>query len=212
MEPPDEIGRWLDNLSAEGAYLWPNTPVGNIQAEIWRRCGASDYNLKHPRCRTRLILDTLLEMVENSLLPEAFTCIDLFCGTGVVESLIGERLPLARLYGVDVNSYKEHTAAPPNVTFHQVGVQNLIVSTPPRVIDVAIMLNTWRGWDRSGAGLWLPQATEAWLHANCRYVFLTVTPEQFESLKGSGKWWGFYIGQGEDDSGMVGLFPTGPLE
>jgi hypothetical protein len=59
------ISEWLTNLEARGdtvkanaAELWPRTPYLNIQAEIWRRVGASDYNWGDPRSRAGNIVNT----------------------------------------------------------------------------------------------------------------------------------------------------------
>ena len=222
----DSIGEWLMWLEAKGAgdldayYRWPRTPVGNIQAEIWRRCGASDWNMKHPNCRTGAILRTLQDMTENGLLPRPFSVLDLCCGDGVILHHIARQFIPALCFGADLLRYPAHRDAErAGVAFYHAPLQEIVDSEPPQLVDVCIMLNTFRGWDRADLDSKtehdLPQKTLHWLKRFCRYVFLTVNREQVEWLKREG-WFVFDVGKGEDDSRLVCGFPCegpeGPKE
>ena len=76
----NDVGEWLELLEAKGGedtetyYRWPHTPVGNLQAEVWRRTGASDWNLDDPDCRTRNIIKTLSDMSQQ-IAPDTFDII-----------------------------------------------------------------------------------------------------------------------------------------
>lgn len=208
------IGDWLMGLEGErneAAYLWPRTPVGNLQAEIWRRCGASDWNMEHPNCRARNIVNTLHELVDNDLLTQRFTVLDLCCGDGVVLMQIGREFLGAKCYGVDLLRYETHRLAETRggCSFYKAPLQAVIASEPPQKVDVAIMLNTFRGWDKADlpkAEHQLPQKTLYWLKGFCRFVFLTVTAVQREWLMREG-FFIWTVGKGEDDSDLICGFP-----
>lgn len=187
--------------------LWPNTPVANIQAEIWRRCGASDWNMADPNSRPALLADTLQEMVANGLIPERFHLLDIFCGDGVILWQMRKRFSLAKLWGLDLRQYPTHEqASNVGVTFIYQDVRRFIEAD--QAVDVAVMLNTFRGWDRSGCEADLPGRVLTWLQRNARFVIVTATEAQIAMLKDAG-WWVWDIGPGEDDSDMVGMFWSG---
>jgi len=192
-------------------YRWPRTPVGNIQAEIWRRVGASDWNVYHPDCRAENISSVVYQMLDNGLLSRQFTVLDVCCGDGAVLNRLADVHPGARCYGVDLLRYPNHGRAErAGVSFYRVPLQRLVESEPPRAIDVGIMLNTFRGWDRADLApeeeIDLPARTLHWLKGFCRFVFLTVTTEQVDWLKRDG-WFVWDVGRGEDDSRLVCGFP-----
>jgi len=217
-----DLGEWLMLLEARGDhdtdayYRWPKTPVGNLQAEIWRRVGASDWHIEHMNrqggsdCRTTNIIKTLQGLCSNGLLPQPFSVLDICCGDGVILHLVARLFLGARCFGADLLRYPAHRDAERvGVLFYRAPLQELVDSEPPRIIDVAIMLNTFRGWDRAAltpAEHDLPTKTLQWLKQFCRYVFLTVTIEQVEWLKRLG-WFVWDVGKGEDDSRLVCAFP-----
>lgn len=211
------IGEWLIRLELEkepeeGMYLWPHTPVGNLQAEIWRRVGASDWNMEHPSCRAASIVDVLQEFTINRLLSRQFTVLDFCCGDGVVLFQIGRAFLDAQCYGIDLLRYPAHRIAETRggCALYKVPLQEVVKTEPPRIIDVAIMLNTFRGWDKAALSpedAYLPQQTLAWMHQYCRYIFVTVTGQQMTWLKRSG-WFVWDVGSGEDGSRLVCGFPT----
>jgi hypothetical protein len=213
----NQLSKWLTLLEAKADgslseyYRWRKTPVGNLQAEIWRRTGASDWNAGHPNSRTGAITRTLRGMVENELLPRPFSVLDLCCGDGVILHQLARKFRHARCYGVDLLRYPTHRDAEvAGVTFHRVPLQEVVGNEPPRVVDVCVMLNTFRGWDRADLDAEtegdLPQRTLAWMKRFCRYVFLTVNREQVEWLKREG-WFIWDVGKGEDDSRLICGFP-----
>ena len=212
------MNRWLAGLQLaddDDGYLdhyrWPRTPVGNLQAEIWRRVGASDWNVLHPDCRAWNIMDTLNQLVTNKLLHKRFTVLDICCGDGVVLDQLTNLHASPRCFGVDLLHYPQHEDAYRNgVAFYRVPLQRLVESEPPGVIDVGIMLNTFRGWDRADLAPEeesdLPARTLHWLKGFCRFAFLTVTMEQVDWLKHDG-WFVWDVGKGEDNSRLVCAFP-----
>ena len=206
------IDGWLKRLEGQGAaYLWPRTPVGNLQAEAWRRVGASDWNLEHPSCRAGSILDTLHELVANDLLTKQFTVLDLCCGDGVVLLQIGRAFLGSRCYGADLLQYPTHGLAQRRAgcQFYRAPLQAIVASEPPERIDVVIMLNTFRGWDKAdipAAEASLPQQTLGWMQRHARYIFVTATLEQQKWLRRSG-WFVWDVGKGEDESRMLCGFP-----
>ena len=213
----NDIGEWLEWLEAKGGedteayYRWPHTPVGNLQAEVWRRTGASDWNLDDPACRTRNIIRTLQDMDDNDLLLQPFSVLDLCCGDGVVLNLVSRIFQHARCFGADLLRYPAHEDAErAGVRFYRAPLQELVSSEPPRIIDVAIMLNTFRGWDKAmlvpELDHALPELTLAWMGRHCRYVFLTLEWAQFDWLKRAG-WFVWDVGKGEDDSRLACAFP-----
>jgi hypothetical protein len=195
--------------------LWPNTPVNSLQTEIWRRVGASDWNLAHPDCRARSILALLDSLIDNSLLEFDFSVLDLFCGDAVVLTQIKKAFPGARCTGVDLRVYPEHDLARRlGVVTVRGSVQAAIANQPPERVDVAILLNTWRGWDRAGLegeDADLPERVESWLVENARYLVVTATGEQRAAMRERG-WWLWDIGKGEDDSRMICAFWSGARE
>jgi len=213
----DSVGEWLMWLEAKGTdevdelYRWPRTPVGNLQAEIWRRCGASDWNLDHPNSRSGSITRTLRELVTNDLLPHQFSVLDLCCGDGVILQYIARMFRSSHCFGIDLLRYPTHRMAERSgASFYHAPLQLLVDNEPPQIVDVCMMLNTFRGWDRadldSQTEYDLPQKTLAWMQRHCRYVFLTVNREQVEWLKREG-WFVWDVGKGEDDSRLVCGFP-----
>jgi len=208
------IADWLMSLEDKrdgAAYLWPRTPVNNLQAEIWRRCGASDWNLKHRDCRARNILETLGELMDNDLLPRPFTVLDLCCGDGVILTHIGREFLDAHCYGIDLLRYPEHRIGETRggCAFYRAPLQEVVAGPPPRTIDVCLMLNTFRGWDRADlpkAEHQLPQKTLAWMRKHCRFVFVTATVAQREWLMREG-FFVWVVGKGEDDSYLTCGFP-----
>ena len=213
----NDVRDWLMWLEAKGAdeaenlYRWPRTPVGNLQAEIWRRVGASDWNWNNAVCRTRNVVGTIENMIDNRLLPRPFSVLDLCCGDGVVLHLVARSFLDARCFGVDLLRYPTHRDAErAGVTFHRAPLQELVVNEPPRIIDVCIMLNTFRGWDKADlvpeVDHALPELTLAWMGKHCRYVFLTLESAQFDWLRRAG-WFVWDVGPGEDDSRLACAFP-----
>ena len=208
------IGEWLAGLEEhrEGtAYLWPKTPVANIQAEIWRRTGASDLNMSNPNCRATNIVHTLHELTANYLLPRPFTVLDLCCGDGLVLAQIGRTFLQAQCYGADLQRYPEHRIGETRggCAFYRAPLQGVVGSKPPAVIDVCLMLNTFRGWDKANLppeDYDLPQRTLYWLRGFCRFVVLTVTKAQQAWLKREG-FFIWTVGKGEDDSDLICGFP-----
>jgi hypothetical protein len=151
-------------------------------------------------------------LIDNDLLDFRFSVLDLFCGDAVILWQIAGAFPGATCRGIDLRDYPEHgRAREAGVDIRRVAIQRLIELKSPVLYDVAILLNTWRGWDRAGLSeddADLPERVERWLIANVRYIVVTATTAQAEAMKARG-WWVFDIGRGEDDSRMYCAFWSG---
>ena len=205
------LGNWLSSLTGKGggAYLWPKTPRSNLQVEAWRRVGYSDL---HPYLgRAMDIISLLDEMLENHLLPESFTCLDICCGDALILWRIQRHFGYCQCYGIDLNAgqYRDHERMQrAGVQLYPVALQTLVQNDAPEVFDVAIMLNTWRGWEKADLPLRdkdLPQLTELWLKRNARYFITTAERQQQEEMKQRG-WWLWKFGKGEDASSLICAF------
>jgi len=185
---------WLESLGAgdKSQYRWPHTPVQNLQAEIWRRVGASDLNLEHPDCRAGNILRTLTDMITNGVLPAAFTCLDICCGDAVILWHIQRCFGRSQCFGIDLNAglYPLHAqAARAGVRLYPAALQDLVRQDAPERFDVAVMLNTYRGWEKADLpdeDSGLPALVDAWLWRNARYAIVTATHRQVVGLRGRG--------------------------
>ena len=209
---------WLKTLEHESrdwgiedAYLWPRTPVDNIQAEIWRRCGASDWTLKDGS-RAGLIVTTLREMRENLLLRESFTFLDICTGDGLIPWHVVRSFPFTDVFGVDIaKGYLEthERIQRHGVALFRVPIQALFTDHRGGRFDVVCMLNTYRGWDSADLKdeeKWIPDGADLWFQRHARYTILTVTDEQRKRLINSG-FWVTRIGSGENGSDMVLMWP-----
>ena len=195
---------------AEGAYLWPRTPIHDIQSKIKQRVGAGDREVDEPRSRPALILWQIAVLQGAGLLPAAFSVLDIACGDALVLLQIKNAHPAAACFGADfhaggIDTHAEVSAA--GVGLHRALIQHLFRAPIAPPFDLVLMLNTYRGWesaDLKPEDRDLPALADAWLRDNARFAILTVTESQtkhFQEL-------GFNlqrIGPGEDNSIMVCL-------
>lgn len=199
----------------EEHYLWPRTAIGNLQAEAWQRVGVSDWIADDPRSRPAQIILALREMVRNRLLPENFSAIDICCGDALVLWQIKRAFPFSDCYGVDINAGRLDThkmVSDSGVHLYRTTIQRLFQVAEGRPqFDIAIMLNTYRGWqsaDLKDDETWIPDAADFWFRRNARFTILTIDDGQRKKLRDNG-FWVADIGHGEDNSKMVLLFPCG---
>ena len=207
----------------EEHYLWPRTAIGNLQAEAWQRVGVSDWLADDPRSRPSQIILALREMVRNRLIPESFSVIDICCGDALVLWQIKRAFPFSDCYGADINagSLDTHSmVSGSGVHLYRTTIQRLFKplgttwnKRPDDWIqfDIAIMLNTYRGWqsaDLKDDEAWLPRAADDWFKYRAKFTILTIDDGQRQKLKDNG-FWVADIGHGEDNSKMVLLFPCG---
>lgn len=200
-------------------YLWPRTPISNLQAEIWQRQGVSDWVLEDPKSRPGQIVRQIRYLRYNCLIPERFTLLDICCGDALIPWHVKRKYPLATCCGVDLNAGRLPTHAlvqDMGVRLFRIPIQRLFRSDAPVRFDVCVMLNTYRGWESADLRKdeeWLTNAADVWFLSHSRYTILTVCQEQVTRLREKG-WWVTDIGRGEDDSRMILMWPcaTGELE
>lgn len=219
MEPRAYLER-LQNEAHENhtreLYLWPRTPISNLQAEIWQRCGASDWT-KHGRAGD--ILRALADLRANHLIPESFSLVDICCGDALIPWHAQRIHPFSQCYGIDLNAGQldaHDLVQRQGVELFRIPIQRLFRSDAGVLFDVALMFNTYRGWDSADleeGERWIVGAADDWFRHHAHYTIVTASEAQIERLKDDG-WWVVDIGRGEDDSRMILMWPcaTGPLE
>jgi len=210
---------YLKRLEAEAQqnhvkdlYLWPRTPISNLQAEIWQRQGVSDWVIEDPKSRPCQIVRQIRYLLYNCLIPERFTLLDICCGDALIPWHVKRRYPLATCCGVDLNAGRLEThplVQDMGVRLFRIPIQRLFRDGGAALFDVCVMLNTYRGWQSADLRKdeeWLTNAADVWFLSHSRYTILTVCEEQVRRLKDSG-WWVTDIGPGEDDSRMILMWP-----
>lgn len=206
----ESVERLADGREPGDLYLWPRTPIDDLQGEIQRRIGFDDYQVGESRSRPALIIQQIELLIRDGLLANDFSIIDICCGDAVVLSQIKQAFPRAQVYGVDL--LKGELETHERVQFGGVRlfkgfVQDLFRSDVETPFDLVMMLNTYRGWESADLREHerdLPELAEAWFAKNSRYTVLTAKPSQVTHLKGLG----FAVqkmGKGEDRSVMVCL-------
>lgn len=196
--------------ATEDVYLWPRTPLGNIQAEIWARTGHSDWNGNEGRAA--LINRTLHRMIIEGLLREDFAFLDICCGDGLIPWQVQRRFPFAQCHGVDINKGKLETHGfiqRQGVQLWRIPIQYLFASNAVGRFDVICMLNTYRGWGKADLRpdeADLPGLADEWFKAHARYIIVTTHDKQRQMAAG---FWVKEIGPGEDDSTLVLMWPVG---
>jgi hypothetical protein len=215
-----DLKTWFDELRQQSLavdpselYLWPRTPVANLQAEIWQRVGVSDWRIDNPLSRSYKVSAAIRDLQYNQLIPTDAKVLDICCGDGVVLGQVAGEHPAVECYGLDLYGGERvplRVLDQTNVTVSRAAIQHLFVNGPPQPFDVAWMLNTYRGWDSAELRPEerdLPALAERWLWHNARYTIVTATKAQAKHLRRAG-WWVSELGQGEDDSTMLLLWPA----
>ena len=208
-----EYLRNLESLAAqsrlEDLYLWPRTPLGHDhQEKIADRVGVSDYDVDTPSSRPAMIIRQIRTLIRHGLIRADFSLPDIACGDAIVLWQIKKAFPRARCYGVDCNKGKFGThdmVQREGVELFNGFIQHLFASDPSVPFDMALMLNTYRGWESADLREHerdLPLLADAWFAKNARYTILTATKPQVRRLKQVG----FALarmGRSEDNSTMV---------
>jgi hypothetical protein len=209
---------WLAKLEARSAgeasedlLLWPRTPVAEIQARIRERVGVSDVDVDDPRSRPASVLRELGRRIDGGILTQPFSLLDIACGDALVLRAVKRRFPEAECLGVDLlkGEFSSHQdAEAEGVRLFRVPIQRLFESLgPPAPFDVALMLNTYRGWESADLRPHeraLPRLADRWLDGHARVAILTVTARQLVRLRLKGHAVRV-IGPGEDRSRMVAV-------
>jgi hypothetical protein len=195
-------------LNPDDYYLWPRTPIENIQEKIIQRVGVSDYDVRNPCSRPAIIIRQIRELIKYGFIGEDFSVIDICCGDAIVLWQIKKAFPLSFCYGVDLNKGKfsmHNIVQRDGVRIYKVFIQHLFRKDPDIPFDLALMLNTYRGWESADLREHerdLPKLADEWFKRNAKFTILTATTSQIESLRQLG----FkvkIIGRGEDNSRMI---------
>lgn len=200
------------NIRTDDVYLWPRTPVSNMQAEIWTRVGHSDWGKQ--RGRPGIITRTLAQMVDEKLLRDDFTFLDICTGDGLIPWQVQRGFPLAGCHGVDINKGQldAHVMVQrQGVHLWRIPIQDLFAADDVGRFDVVCMLNTYRGWtsaDLRDGESQLPEQADRWLRAHARYIFVTTHDTQQQIDAG---FWVRCLGNGEDNSTLVLMWPLGAV-
>jgi SAM-dependent methyltransferase len=205
-----ELEAGLDESKANSGLLWPRTPLdgAEYQARISQRVGVSDVAVDDPHSRPNRIVRLVACLRDAGIMPAAFSLVDIACGDGRILLELKHRFPESSCFGVDLNAgvfpaHREAEAA--GVVMRRVLIQDLFAVPPPRQFDLALMLNTYRGWENADLpedDRDLPRIADEWLGANARLIVLTATADQLPPWRERG----FAVtdfGPGEDDSRLV---------
>jgi hypothetical protein len=190
-------------------YLWPRTPIrATLQEEIIRCVGVSDFDLSQEHSRPSQIIRFIWRLLRADLIGGNFSVLDLPCGDAVVLWQVKKTFELANCYGLDCNKgvYETHeTAQREGVVLYRAFLQHVFTSDPPEPFDLAIMLNTYRGWrsaDLRQHEQNLPELANYWFGKNARFTILTATDVQVDHLHNLG-FLTSELGKGEHDSKMI---------
>jgi hypothetical protein len=190
-------------------YLWPRTPIkSDLQDEIIQRVGVSDFDVSNRCSRSSQIVRLIRALLNDRLISDDFSILDFPCGDAIVLWQIKKTFPLANCYGLDCNkgTFLTHDMVQRDgVVLYRAFLQQLFVTNPKEPFDLAVMLNTYRGWefaDLRDHETNLPGQADAWFARSAKYTVVTATDTQRERLRGLG-FSAIEIGKGEDDSRMI---------
>lgn len=178
----------LDESKADAALLWPRTPLdgAGYQAKITERVGVSDAENTDPHSRSYRMVRLVGGLRDAGLVPEDFALVDIACGDGLILLELKRRFPQSRCFGVDLNAgvFPAHKdAEAEGVVLRRVLIQDLFAAPAPQPFDLALMLNTYRGWenaDLSDADRDLPRMADEWMSAHAKLIVLTATVDQLD--------------------------------
>lgn len=193
----------------DDVILWPRTPLDAMQYQIRRMVGVGDLKIADERSRTYRIV----EYLEN-LEPRAESVLDICCGDAIILGWIRGAMEWARCYGLDWNAGEFDTHKPlrkAGVDLFRATLQDLLAEDPPGQFDVAMMLNTYRGWESADLRRHeseLPMMADRWLRRNCKRAILTATAGQVRVWKARGCEV-VDLGRGEQDSRLVVVLMKG---
>ena len=157
------------NNSALANYTWANTP------------DRTHFNLQQSteRFNTVELIHAISSMLENGLIQENFTILDLFGGTGVITYIIKENFPKCTPICLDLkyhNSWDEIKNKYPDFHSFQIDFFELEKESLPLNLDILVTFNTFRGWDNGVGPLINQKYTKTqfsnWIKNNTNY-FIT---------------------------------------
>lgn len=190
--------------------LWPRTPIDaqRMQEIIAGRVGAADAQTLHPRSRSYRIAAIASALADLGLVAPDATVIDIACGDALIVTHVQRTRPALRCHGVDLylDAFPSHALArAAGVRLWRVLLQDLFAQAPPRPVDLAVMLNTYRGWENADLRddeRGLPALADAWFDAGARWIAMTMRGEQVGPWRRRG-YRALDWGSGEDDSRLV---------
>jgi len=164
------------NNNALVNYTWAGTRDRthfNLQQSAERAMGMiNDSN-------TVELIHAISSMLENGLIPENFTILDLFGGTGIITYIIKENFPKCTPICLDLkyhNSWDEIKNKYPDFHSFQIDFFELEKELLPLNLDILVTFNTFRGWDNSAGPLINQKYTKTqfsnWVKNNTKY-FIT---------------------------------------
>ena len=191
----------------EDRVLWPNTPIADLQPQIEKMQGVSDRKSRDTRSRPYLIKMALKQLIDKGRLrAKTLTVLDAPCGDALILGEIKRAWHTARCYGLDANTFESYSLLRrEGVKLYKVYLQRLFAEPLPERVDVAMMLNTFRGWHSAqlrDSEADLAEQAEAWLLANADILVLTLNSDQMRHFNKIGKP-PQIIGPGEEGSMLV---------
>lgn len=197
------------NCDPKQFYLWPRTPIkDHMQEEIIQRTGVSDFDLSQGHSRPRQIISLIKTLLNDGSICREFSILDFPCGDAIVLWQIKKSFPQANCYGLDCNKgvYTTHEMVQRDgVLLYRAFLQDLFINDPVEPFDLALMLNTYRGWRSAGLRASeenLPKLADSWFARNTRFAVITATDIQVSCLIDLG-FSAIEIGKGEDNSKMI---------
>jgi hypothetical protein len=215
VEYLEELERTSLSQNLDQFYLWPRTPIkGDMQEEMLQRVGVSDFEAERRRSRPSQIMRLIKVLLNDRLIAEDFSIVDFPCGDAIVLWQIKKVFPRANCYGLDCNkgTFATHDMVQRHgVLLFRGFLQQLFASNPEESFDIAVMLNTYRGWESADLREHerdLPELADAWFARNAKFTILTATDGQISRLRDLG-FSVISIGKGEDDSKMICISTSG---
>ena len=170
--------------------LWPRTPIGDMQRQVRQFVGVGDDRPSDERSRPYRIIE-YLQTIDNG---GSLTVLDICCGDALIihsihmafaEEITEKRIFEAwKCYGLDllIGEMQTHKwIRKSGVGLFRATLQDLFASDPVERFDVAMMLNTYRGWESADLRVYeseLPMMADRWLRLNCERAILTATTGQ----------------------------------
>ena len=149
MEALNILSKYHKDTTKE-SYVWANTE----NRTNWSLSKSTDRfnprNTNSPGRSTRSMLGAIHSMIDNNLIPNNFSVLDIFCGTGAALYIIKQNFPDCSIVGADLlnhTSWGEITSIYPDSKFYTLDYFELEQDPTPLNLDLIVTFNTFRGWD-----------------------------------------------------------------
>jgi hypothetical protein len=189
--------------NAQDYLLWPNTDTRDMQAWILEHLGVTD-DINASGSRPRHIESGIQGLLDRGQITAGFSIVDICCGDALILEQIKAKHDACVAIGFDINANRIPThdrVRTAGVHLYFGYIQELFKQDIEVEIDIGMMLNTYRAWDRARLRTGerdLPDLANRWLRKNCRHLVLTATDSQIASFERVE-----IIGSGEQDSKLV---------